>query len=150
MGIVKQCPQCGTEFTVTGQNHKFCSSECQIEYNKDQTKAWTNTYKLKKPEKQLLRSARHRAKTRGITFDITDDDLVIPKLCPILNIPLKVNICTGAGGLADSYSLDRIDYTKGYTKGNVQVISFKANMMKSNASKEELLAFASWIIRTYT
>ena len=96
-----------------------------------------------------MRWRRSGAKTRGILFDITDDDLVIPKMCPILNIPLKVNICTGPGGKGDSYSLDRIDHSKGYTKGNVQVISRKANMMKSNASKEELLAFASWVIKAY-
>lgn len=148
--LVKQCPQCGNEFSVTGQNHKFCSPECQTEHSKDHTKAWTNTYKLKKPEKQLLRSARHRAKERNIPFDISDADLPIPIVCPILNISLKVNICRGNGGRGDSYSLDRIDPTKGYTKGTVQVISHKANKMKSNATREELLAFAEWIRKTYT
>lgn len=46
-------------------------------------------------------------------------------------------------------SIDRIDSTKGYTKDNIQVISSKANTMKSNASVEELRMFAYWVLREY-
>jgi hypothetical protein len=44
-----------------------------------------------------------------------------------------------------SYSLDRIDSDKGYVKGNVQVISYRANMLKSNASIEELEKVLNWM-----
>lgn len=37
-----------------------------------------------------------------------------------------------------SPSLDRIDSSKGYVKGNVRVISARANMLKNNATVEEL------------
>ena len=49
----------------------------------------------------------------------------------------------------NSPSIDRIDNDKGYIKGNVQVISHKANSMKFTASKEELLKFAEWVKVTY-
>ena len=43
-------------------------------------------------------------------------------------------------------SLDRIDNSKGYIEGNVMWISWKANTMKSNATKKELKMFAKWVM----
>lgn len=44
---------------------------------------------------------------------------------------------------ASSPSLDRIDNRMGYVPGNVWVISWKANRMKSDASMEELRVFCT-------
>lgn len=40
--------------------------------------------------------------------------------------------------MPDSPSLDRIKPELGYVKGNIRVISFKANSIKNDASIEEL------------
>lgn len=69
--------------------------------------------------------------------------MVIPDFCPVLGLPLYRN----TGGLAqgpNSPSLDRIDPALGYVKGNVNVISSKANAIKSNATPEELLRVAAY------
>jgi hypothetical protein len=42
-------------------------------------------------------------------------------------------------------SIDRINPKLGYVEGNIQIISHKANRMKSNASVEELKLFARWV-----
>lgn len=120
--------------------------------NPEKGRVYQETYRKKIPGMSLYRTARQRAKTKGIPFNIEFTDLVFPTHCPILGIELKSysgNTDRKPGGRVDSYSIDRIIPELGYTKGNVQVISHQANAMKSNATKEELLKFANWIISNY-
>lgn len=66
-------------------------------------------------------------------FNITADDLVYPNFCPILNIPITRKLSR------DNFpSVDRVDNSKGYVKGNVRVISHKANRMKQDNTVETL------------
>lgn len=74
-------------------------------------------------------------------FSIFVEDIIIPENCPYLGIPL-----TFFGEKKQAPSIDRIDSTKGYTKENIQVISRLANSMKTNATKEEMLAFAKGVL----
>lgn len=83
----------------------------------------------------LLRSAKQRAKRKGLEFNIDISDIILPSKCPLLGIPL---ITAYDKATPNSYSIDRIDSTKGYIKGNVWVISRRANTIKNNASLEEL------------
>lgn len=41
--------------------------------------------------KTLLHSARKRSKTKSIPFDIDENDIVVPDICPILQVPLRIN-----------------------------------------------------------
>lgn len=86
----------------------------------------------------LYNRLKSSAKKRGIGFNlsITElNNLTFPISCPILNIPLKFN----RGSAKDnSYSIDRIDSSIGYQIDNIVVISWKANRLKNNATKEEL------------
>ena len=93
--------------------------------------------------KKLLKDAKTRAKNYSIEFNITLEDIIIPDHCDILGIPLFSNAMHSG---PNSPSLDRINPDNGYTKGNVQVISHKANTMKSNATQKELLDFAIWVM----
>lgn len=86
----------------------------------------------------LWRNLKASAKMRNIPFDLSPsdiDDIGIPITCPILNIPLVFN----RHAVQDnSISFDRIDSTKGYTKDNLIVISYRANKLKSDATLDEL------------
>lgn len=87
--------------------------------------------------------AKSRALKKGIEFNITKEDIVIPALCPLLQVPFS-NTYTNPECNRDYVpSLDRIDNTKGYTKENTWVITFKANRMKNTATHEELLTFCN-------
>ena len=84
---------------------------------------------------RLLYGAKSRAKARNIPFDLTARDVELPSFCPVLGIPLEL----GRGEQVDgSPTLDRIIPERGYVRGNVIVISWRANRLKSNATIEEL------------
>jgi hypothetical protein len=102
---------------------------------------------LENPKKRLLFAAKSRAKESNLEFNITLEDMIIPTLCPYLKIPLT-NI-QGSGIIDSNISLDRIDPSKGYIKGNIQIISNLANRMKTNATKEQLILFAKGILAQY-
>jgi len=102
-------------------------------------------WKENHPEVTLWSNAKYRAKKDGIDFDISIDDIIVPEYCPYLGIKLTAK--KGNKHSDALMSLDRIDSTKGYVKGNVEVISYKANRMKNNATKDELLVFAKNVIK---
>lgn len=143
------------EGNLVGVNKRQCSSkECDNMFNitsKTVTICPTcNSERVKSeaPEKKMLRRAKSRAKERGREFSIELSDIHIPTHCPILGIELVVHKGR-SGGNPNSPALDRVDNNLGYVKGNVMVVSHRANMMKVDASPEELLKFADWVITRY-
>lgn len=87
---------------------------------------------------QLHSQIKAGAKKRSIPFDLTVMDLnelSFPITCPVLGIPMAFN----SGQPKDnSFSLDRIDSSKGYEPGNVVVVSTRANKLKSDATLQEM------------
>lgn len=94
-------------------------------------------------ENEMLTAAKQRAKRRGLPFELTLGDIDIPTECPILKIPLVRN--RRGGPQPNSPSLDRIVPEHGYVRGNVQVISHKANTIKSDATLDELRAVVRYL-----
>lgn len=90
----------------------------------------------------MLAKVKTRAHRAGLDFDLTVEDLVIPLVCPVLGIPIDLNPTGGARAYRapNSPSVDRIDSAKGYVKGNVAVISNRANLLKGPATIPELLS----------
>jgi hypothetical protein len=84
------------------------------------------------PVKRLLTQIKSRCKRDGVPFDLVESDVVMPDRCPLLGIEFSKD---DRWSLA---SLDRIVPSLGYVKGNVWVVSFRANAIKSNATCDEL------------
>ena len=116
--------------------------------NPSKNREYSVKYRLTHVGRRLIQVAKSRAKKRGIIFTLSCKEIDVPDECPILGIKLEPFIGS-PGGRDNSPSLDRIDPSKGYEDGNIQVISHKANSMKFTASKEELIKFADWIYREY-
>jgi hypothetical protein len=98
-------------------------------------------YYRRKLKNRLLNAARARARKYGYEFDLTVDDIIMPKYCPLLGIEMFVTE-SRKGKKHSSFSLDRIDSSKGYVKGNVWVISMMANSMKSDSNYEDFKKMA--------
>lgn len=97
---------------------------------------------LSKQERRLINAARSRAKRKGLSFDLKIEDVIIPPHCPILGIPLAFAKGQADGG---SPALDKIVPEFGYVKGNVAVISYRANRIKNDGTAEEHLKIANWM-----
>lgn len=94
----------------------------------------------KNPRHKLWIKARQRATKKGIPFNITWEDIPeIPIKCSILNIELSKGT---RGKCSNSPSLDKINPIKGYVKGNIRIISHRANQLKSDGTPEELMLVA--------
>lgn len=92
---------------------------------------------------ETLSRLKSRALKNGFPFNLTKEDLIVPELCPILEIEIAVRHPNNK----QCVSWDRIIPELGYVTGNVKAISKLANTMKQNASFEELKLFAKNIIK---
>lgn len=91
---------------------------------------------------ELLRSARKRARKKGLDLSINLDDIVIPTHCPVLGIPLVPSPPGVRSACDNSPTIDRIDSSKGYIPSNILIVSWKANRIKTNATPDELVKVA--------
>ena len=139
-----KCVVCEKDISDKSLNVKYCSNICG---NKARNKKWRDNNKdaIKKKNfrdnsntiARILIRAKSRAKLSGIPFNLELSDLELPEYCPVLGI--KLNPHQGKKGyFPDSPSLDKIYPNKGYTKGNVRIISQRANLLKNDATIEEL------------
>lgn len=88
----------------------------------------------------IIRNIKLSAKRRGLEFNLDYTDLELPKYCPILGIELFYGRTNHYNKLNHA-TVDRIDNSKGYVKGNVIIISRLANMMKTCATIEQIQKF---------
>jgi hypothetical protein len=143
---MKSCSKCKEElplssFTKHSKNKDGLQGSCR-ECNKKSSKEWNANNK----DSLILKRLKERSIQKGLDFDLTVTDINVPLKCPVFGFDLQRNHKVP---LFNSPSVDRIDPTKGYTKDNIQIISQLANAMKQNATPEQLLQFARWILNTY-
>jgi hypothetical protein len=104
--------------------------ECNAAYMRE----YMRRRRLETPGRALWERARRRARQAGVQFTIKPGDIAVPSVCPALGIRITIGKERSSG----SPSLDRIIPTRGYVRGNVRVISDKANRLKSNLTPAEL------------
>jgi hypothetical protein len=145
-----KCMQCSSDYrpgkerspgVVLRKNTNWNSSE--------KAKSAKDKWKQRNPKWAWVVSAvggaRTRAKYKGLDFDLTNDYVYALALdvCPVFGVDLSYGGTTRQ--VPNSASLDRINPSLGYVQGNVAVISFKANTIKSNANRAEIYAVFCWL-----
>lgn len=97
-------------------------------------------------EYRLWYAAKIRSNKYEIPFNIEISDIKIPEFCPILGIKLDTDYSDKTK--QSSPSLDKIHPKLGYIRGNIAVVSFKANRMKSDLDLWTLNRILRYINKT--
>lgn len=111
-----------------------CSRTEHYTSDRERYRAMENTMALQ------FKARKQQSLNKGVPFTIELEDLEQPEYCPILGI--KLNYAWGGknGQLRDpaKATIDKVIPELGYVPGNVFIISWRANKLKSDVRIEEL------------
>jgi hypothetical protein len=171
--ITLTCDTCNKEFEkVKGEYNRkirqgktkfYCGLKCSgrrpenvarmLEYEDNK---WTpetcpaNTLDEWSKFRPMLRKAKQRPKDFDLTLehlkDVWDSQ---GGICPFTGFELEFRTYDGESDTPlniKSASLDRIDNSKGYVKGNVRFVSVMFNFARNKFSDEEVIEFAQAVI----
>jgi len=116
----------------TNSGTKNTCKKCSIKIR--QTEKLNRDWKVD-AARLLYKNIKSRCKRIQREFSIELEDIIIPEKCPVFGFELKREdkqtwMCAP--------SVDRIDSSKGYIKGNITVVSRRANILKRDATIDEL------------
>lgn len=164
--IKLKCEICSKEFTRTNSHHNsnikkgigsFCGNSCaaksKIGSNYKRTKRGRYEVDEYSPFRMMLGSAKGHAKTKNRDFNITLKylkELWITQngICPYTGWKMILRPTKNEQIILspERASLDRIDSSKGYIEGNVQFVSWMAQLAKNKYSSEELYKFCKAVV----
>jgi hypothetical protein len=142
-GYCSSCKEC-RKVPLEGRQQYYSSHKPKIlEYNRQwrlrQQQRDMRLFKLK----DMIRSAKNRAKQEGVPCDIETDDFV-ETIYTLDTCPVFPWIILAWGNIGrqkrESPTLDRIVPALGYVKGNVRIISWRANSAKRNWTIRQFIA----------
>lgn len=118
------------------------------DFRKQKSKEWRERKRAEDRFRFVWYAAKRRAKTADVAFTISKQDIIdiFPSdgKCPMLGIQLQFNNKISQD---NSPSLDRVIPELGYVAGNIQLISYRANRIKNDATLEELKMIVAFLDR---
>lgn len=122
------CIECGKEVYIPKDNDKY---------------RYQNTF-----YRQYI-ARKQAANRKGIPFTIEFDQIEQPSHCPILG--LELNYGWSGENMRDpaKATIDKLIPKNGYVPGNVFVISWRANKLKSDMTLQELESIMKYIKERY-
>lgn len=141
----KACSKCKedkllTEFWRDNRLSHGLQAECKACMKKRDLK-----FRKEKPFDRRCVSIKRHATKKKVPFNLTAEYLesIWTKKCPILGLELDIN---SGKTRKNSAQIDRLVPDKGYVKGNVSWLSFRANQLKSNGTAKEHMQIAQWML----
>lgn len=122
-GLAIQCCSCTKEYRR--KNRDILNVKNKVRMRED---------RLNNVKKYMIIDAKKRSKHKNIPFCITEENISIPDICPVLGIPIIQAVGQPTN---NSPSLDRIIPSLGYVAENIRVISHRANTIKRDMTLEE-------------
>lgn len=154
MNDVQKCRKCGIKkelsvefFYKTSGFRLGYNTICKLCHAENNRKRWHDPknkvpreanyeqWKIDNIQRIILNKKRSHAKEYNFDFNLELNDIIIPKYCPVFGIELKVVFNTRAD---ESISVDRINSNLGYIKGNIIIVSWKANRLKGEADINQM------------
>ncbi len=99
--------------------------------------------------KAAVSRSYRRAKKKGWDFNLAAFYLLpLPTHCPVFGMELRYGPSDDHKGPApNSATLDRLDNDQGYVRDNVRIMSHRANVLKLDATVEELETLVDFLYR---
>lgn len=97
---------------------------------------------LYQAQRQKFRAKKANAIRTGYSWEVEFGDFIWPIYCPILGIEIDYFAETRQ---ENSPSFDRINSNLGYVKGNVQIVSWRANRIKNDGTADEHRKIADYL-----
>lgn len=170
--ITLTCYCCNNKFERLLSEHKqnmkknrktFCSRSCMcVQHNKTRIPCY-NLNNLKRsttdefsPFRRFIASMKRRKLKTGKEHNITLQDLKEQwkkqkGICPYtgwqLWLPIAIHKWDPEMPKHLKASIDRINSSKGYIKGNIQFVCLIANLAKNNFSDEDLIKFCNAVVK---
>jgi len=163
--IILECSSCGKSFeralkeynrtNVKGGRKPYCSLKCSGKENNSHLEKWQKLPPGRNcifskdeysPYREHMRRVKNRQRDKGKEVDVDKEYLkeVFEQqkgVCIYSGVELEHREGVGVSGKSNpltAASLDRIDSSKGYIKGNVQFISIVCNHAKNGMSDKQM------------
>jgi len=138
----------------------FCSRSCSISFANKASSKNRKRYDIskhannRKDEFTSFKYTFRVIKRRYKEFNLAIEDLANQwnkqnGICPFTKFNLILPTDSNKIHFSKRASLDRIDSTKGYIKGNIQFVSTMINFLKSNLGDQDVIQFRNDLIKNY-
>ena len=142
----RTCFVCDKEYQSKVGNQKFCSKECSTSKQVERSYKYLNNNLDAYIAHVLCKPGRKHLSVADITTIYKEQQ----GLCAVSKVPLTCIKIPNTKKVHTNLSIDRIDSTKGYEIGNIQLVCAIVNIMKSTLTMTELAWWAEQIHGGYS